>query len=117
MSKFIPDPQIQSLRAMRAGDIAFALPAPATMLIGKQSLATPQPIVFQSVVPPAPVDALVAVAGPFNESPVVGVADDFTLSVDVFQSVSLLTTNALEAIAGTPNESPVVGVAFGTSVV
>ena len=114
MSKFIPDPQIQSLVPMRAGDIAFA--QGGVMTIGKQSVATAQPIVGQSVAP-ATVDTLEAVSGPFNESPVVGVVDDTTLSVDALESVSLLTTNALEALSGTPGESPVVGVGTGTSVI
>ncbi|MGE5663132.1 MAG: hypothetical protein ACM31I_02240 [Deltaproteobacteria bacterium] len=114
MSKFIPDPQIQSLAPMRAGDIAFA--QGGVMTIGKQSVATAQPIVNQSK-SLASVESLGAVSGPFNESPVIGVADDFTLSVDALQSKSLGTTNALEALAGIFNETPVIGVGTGTSVV
>lgn len=114
MSKFIPDPQIQSLVPMRAGDIAFAQGGVIT--IGKQSLAIAQPIVSKSVALLS-AHALGAVSGPFNESPVVGNAFATTLSVDTSQSKSLATTNALEALSGTPGETPVVGVGTGTSVV
>ena len=114
MSKFIPDPQIQSLVPMRAGDIAFA--QGGVMTIGKQSVATAQPIVGQSVALAA-VESSGPVAGPFNESPVVGVVDAFTLSVDALQSKSLGTTDALEAVSGPFNETPVIGVGTGTSVI
>lgn len=115
MSKFIPDPQIQSLVPMRAGDIAFA--NGGTVTIGKQSVAITQPIVTQAPSLPAAVPALEAVSGPFNESPVVSVVDATTLSVNEAASVSLGTTNALETLSGSPSETPVVGVATGTSVI
>ena len=114
MSKFIPDPQIQSLVPMRAGDIAFA--SGGVITVGKQSTAIPQPIV-QMPKSLAAVDTLEAVAGPINESPLVGNVFATTLSVDTLQSKSLGTTDALEALSGTPSESPVVGVGTGTSVV
>lgn len=117
MSKFIPDPQIQSLKAMRAGDIAFALPSPATMTIGKQSTATAQPITLKSITPPPAVPAVNSPVATPSESPVVGEAFQTILSQDALQSISLTITNALETLAGTPSESPTVGVAFSTSVV
>lgn len=114
MSKFIPDPQIQSLVPMRAGDIAFA--QGGVMTIGKQSMAARSPEGLASASPVA-VPALEAVSGPFNESPVVGSAFATTLSVDALQSKSLGTTDALEAVSGPFNETPVIGVGTGTSVV
>lgn len=116
MSKFIPDPQIQSLRAMRAGDIAIALPTPVIAAVGKQSVAFVQPIVRQSE-SLAAVPSLEAVSGPFGESPVIGDVFATTLSTDTLQSKSLGTTNAIEAVSGPFNESPVVGVGTGTSVI
>jgi hypothetical protein len=117
MSKFLPDPQIQSLKAMRAGDIAIGLPTPQTAVIGVAHTATPQPIVTQAISPPAAVPSTEALAGTPSESPVVSSAFATTLSVNANQSKSLTTTEALEALSGTPSESPVVGVATGTSVV
>jgi hypothetical protein len=114
MSKFIPDPQIQSLRPMRAGDIAFA--NGGTMTIGKASSAVRSPEGLKSV-SLAAVPGTEAVVGPFNESPLVGVADMTDLSQDALQSKSLSTTNALEAVSGPFNESPTVGVGKATSVV
>lgn len=117
MSKFIPDPQVQQLRAMRAGDIAIALPTPLVMTIGKQSVATAQPIVTQPVTVGPAVQTLVALSGTPSESPVIGSSFATLLSQDALQSKSLSAIESLEALSGTPSESPVVGVGFATLVV
>jgi hypothetical protein len=114
MSKFIPDPQIQSLKAMRAGDIAFAAQTP---LLGVAPVATAQPIVNIPIAPPAPPPTLEALAGIPTEAPVLSVAFFETLSVDAAISVNPGTVDSLETLSGTPSETPTVGVAFGTSVV
>lgn len=113
MSKFIPDPQIQSLRPMRAGDIAFA--NGGTITIGKQSVAIPQPIVTQSK-SLTTVPSTEAIAGTPSESPMIGEATGTLLSQDTAISVNVGTTNALETLSGTPSESPTVGVGTSTSV-
>lgn len=117
MSKFIPDPQIQSLRAMRAGDIAIANPSPLVMTIGKSSVAFVQPLIQLSRVVPPAVPSLVALSGTPSESPVISRSFTTTLTQNVFKSVSVSAVNALEALAGTPSEAPTVGVAFTTSVI
>lgn len=119
MSKFLPDPQIQSLKAMRAGDIAFG--NGGNPVVGVLPLATAQPIVNIPIAPPAPPPTLEVVVSPPGETPAgPTVAPTFTLSVDAAMSVNLGggdVVNSLEALAGTPSETPTVGVAFGTSVV
>jgi len=117
MSKFVPDPCIQQMRAARAGDIAIALPSPLISTVGVQHTATPQPVISQSISPPAAAPSLEALSGMPSESPTVGSAFATTLSTNANQSKSLTTTEALETLAGIPSESPVVGVAHGTSVV
>ena len=49
MSRVLPDPQIVSLRAMRAGDIAMALPSPGTMTVGVTKSGVPSPEGLKSV--------------------------------------------------------------------
>jgi hypothetical protein len=117
MSKFIPDPQIQQLRAMRAGDIAIAQATPAIQTIGKSSVAFAQPLVVIPIAPPPAVPAVNSPVATPNESPVIGKATATTLSQDALQSISAVAVESLETLAGTPSESPVVGVAFTTSVV
>jgi hypothetical protein len=115
VSKFIPDPQIQSLKAMRAGDIAFALPNPATLAIGKMSRVIANVPQAKSL---TAVESLEAVAGtPSEVAGPVGVAFVTFPSADAFQSKSLGTVEALEALSGTPSESPVIGVGTGTAVI
>lgn len=117
MSKFIPDPQIQSLKAMRAGDIAFA--NGGNPVVGVAPLAFAQPIVNIPVTPPAPPPTLEAVVSPAGETPAGPTVAPTTRTSDD-AAISVLmggVTDALEALAGTPNETPTVGVAFGTSVV
>lgn len=114
MSKFIPDPQIQSLRPMRAGDIAFA--QGGTITIGKQSVALRSPEGIQSVAPVA-VPTTPAISGPFNESPVTGVVDTTSLSADASANITPVAVESTPAISGPFNESPLVGVKTGTSVV
>lgn len=115
MSKFLPDPQIQSLRAMRAGDIAFG--NGGTKTIGVVPVATAQPIVNIPIAPPAPTLTTPALAGTPTETPVVGVATATTLSQDTTISVNPTTVESLETLAGMPTETPTIGVSFGTSVV
>jgi hypothetical protein len=117
MSKFLPDPQIQSLRAMRAGDIAIALPTPQTMTIGTQAVASPQPVINKSITVAPAVPALQALSGTPSESPVIGVVPSTLTSQNANQSISVVAAESLETLSGTPSESPVVGVATGTLVV
>ena len=116
MSKFLPDPQIQSLRAMRAGDIAFGQPPSVPQVIGVSAVAQAQPIISQSVSPVA-VPSQGPVSGPFNASPVVGEATATTLSDNTAMSVSLTAVPTTPALSGTPSETPVVGVGTATSVI
>ena len=115
MSKFLPDPQIQSLKAMRAGDIAIGNGGTKTVAVS--AVATAQPIVTINIAPPAPVNALVSLAGTPTETPVLGVATATALSQDTTISVNVVAIESLETLAGTPAEAPTIGVAFGTSVV
>jgi len=114
MSKFLPDPQIQSLRAMRAGDIAFA--QGGTMTVGVQKIAFAQPLIqlARSLIA---VPDLGSVSSPAAETPTVGVAFTETLSVDALQSIPLLTSNSLVTPDVPAGEAPTVGVATSTSVV
>jgi hypothetical protein len=116
MSKFLPDPQIQSLRAMRAGDIAFGKPPAVPQLVGVSSVAQAQPIVTASVSPVA-APGQGPVSGPFNVAPVVGEATNTTLSQDAAISVSLSAVPTTPALDGTPSETPVVTVGTATSVI
>jgi hypothetical protein len=115
MSKFLPDPQIQSLRAMRAGDIAFASGGIVTVGVAHQAIA--QPIVNQPTAPPAPVQTLEPVVALASENPLVGVVDTTTLSQDALESINVAAVASLEALSGTPSETPVIGVATGTTVI
>jgi len=116
MSRFLPDPQIQSLRAMRAGDIAIALPTPVVSTVGVVPVATAQPIINTPETAVA-VPSDVALSGTPSEAPAVGSAFANTLSQDAAASENFLTANSLEALSGTPSESPVVGVGKSTSVI
>lgn len=117
MSKFLPDPQIQSLRAMRAGDIAFAQASPVAMTVGTQATASPQPVITKSITVAPAVPALQALSGTPSESPVVGVTPVTLTTQNSNQSVNVAAVESLETLSGTPSESPVVGVATGTLVV
>jgi hypothetical protein len=117
MSKFVPDPCIQQMRAARAGDIAIGIPTPIISTVGVAFTAITQPVIGQSISPPAAAPSLEPIAGTPSESPVVGSAFATTLSNNADQSKSLAAAESLETLSGTPSESPVVGVATGTSVV
>lgn len=117
MSKFLPDPQVQSLRAMRAGDIAIALPTPLIMTIGTQATAQAQPVVTQSITVAPAVPALEALSGTPAESPTLSAVATTETTQDTDQSKSLVAVESLETLSGTPSESPTVGVATGTVVV
>lgn len=114
MSKFLPDPQIQSLQAMRRGDIA--MPANPTKTVGVAAQALAQPIVTIAVAPVA-TPGQGPVSGPFNENPVVGAAFAETLSADAAIAVAPTAVPATPAITSMPSENPVVGVATATSVI
>jgi hypothetical protein len=119
MSRISPDPQIVSLRAMRAGDIAFAVNgAPGSMTVVVSPLATAQPIVGMAI--PTPV-ATPSQSGPDAapaETPTQTVSFSETTSQDPTKSVSVpAATESQETLAGTPSETPVVTVGKGTSVV
>ena len=116
MSKFLPDPQIQSLKAMRAGDIAFGQPPSVPQHVGVLAVAQAQPIVTQNISPVA-VPSQGPVSGPFNISPVVGEATNTTLSQNAAISVSSTAVPTTPALDGTPSETPVVGVSTATSVI
>lgn len=115
MSKFLPDPQNQQLRAMRRGDIALADGGVKT--IGVQPIAFAQPLVTKSIVVPAAVESLVALSGMPTEAPIVSRAIQTFLSFNANISINLTTTNALEPLSGTPSEAPTIGVAFTTTVI
>lgn len=119
MSKFLPDPQVQSLRAMRAGDISFALPTPLVSTIGVDFVAFAQPTTQESITFPAPVPAIEPLSGMPSEvgGPIV-VVPTTTLSEDALESINFpAAVPALETLAGMPSESPVIGVGFSTSVI
>lgn len=114
MSKILPDNQIFSLKAMRSG--AIAAPPPVSLAVGvsKQVFAQPLLQISKSL---TAVESLAAAPVPINESPVVGSAFAFTLSVDALQSKSLAAVESLEPLTAMPSESPTVGVALSTSVI
>lgn len=114
MSKFLPDPQIQSLKAMRAGDIAIG--NGGTITVGVAPVAVAQPIVNIPIAPTTS-NSLETLAGTPSETPVVSVVPTTLLSQDTTISVTPTTVESVETLAGTPTETPTVGVAFGTSVV
>lgn len=118
MSRISPDPQIVSLRAMRAGDIAFAVNgAPGPVTVGVSPLATAQPIVGTPI--PTPV-ATPSQSGPDAapaETPTPTVSFSETTSQDPTKSFSVAATESQETLAGTPSETSVVTVGKGTSVV
>jgi hypothetical protein len=114
MSKFIPDPQIQSLQAMRRGDIA--MPANPTKAVGVVPVAQAQPIVTQAVAPVA-APGQGPLAGIFNENPVTSNTFVTTLSDDAAISVNPSAALTTPAITSMPAETPVVGVAKATSVI
>jgi hypothetical protein len=120
MSRVLPDPQIQSLRAMRAGDIAFALPNPAVMAVGVQSVALPLPTADVSIPTPAAVPSTPSLAGnPAEIGGPVGVAPATTLSQDAPISVTIpATVNTLVTVDG-PFDPGTITVTVGkaTSVV
>lgn len=114
----LPDPQIQSFRAMRAGAIAFGIPTPAVHEVGvvKEATAQPRKAVNAQV---DTVAAQQALDGTPAEAPVV-TAPSFltTLSHDVLKTIGTLNAViATESLSGTPAEAPTIGVGISTSVV
>jgi hypothetical protein len=116
MSRMLPDPQIQSYRAMRAGAIAFGLPTPSTHVVGVVTLAYVQPIAAQAKSLGA-ADAVEALAGSPSESCPIGQAFTTSIGIDAPASKSLVAVDSVPALAGNPNESPGIGVSFTTNVV
>lgn len=117
MSKFLPDPQVQSLRAMRAGDIAIALPTPLVMTVGTNAVAEAQPVVGVSITVAPAVPTTPALSGTPAESPTLTAVATTETTQNTAQSKSLVAVESLETLSGTPSESPTVGVATGTVVV
>ena len=117
MSRFQPDPQIQQLRAARAGIVALRQPAEVieqTIGVGQAGVISPfgnKPIM------PVSVPSVMALAGTPSSAPTVGHSFATTKSVNNSASISLVPSNSLEALAGTPSETPVVVVAPTTSVI
>lgn len=132
MSRTLPDPQIVQLRAVRAGDIAVALPSPATATVIVSSLAAPSPLILPVVTlsPAAPslgtIDGTPSqTAGPVGESFVTILSQDVLKSVDLngggsfpgifFTLVALDGTPEIDL--GTGGSFPALTVIHGTSVV
>lgn len=116
MSSFSVDPQIQQLRAARAGDIAFASPSPAVHTIGKA----------HRVIANVPLSGTALLTAVLSDEPLSGMPSETAgpivtafvtqPSADTFETASLAATEALETLTGTLVESPVIGVGTGTSV-
>jgi hypothetical protein len=119
MSRFSVDPQIQQLRAARAGAIAFIGPAPVT--VGKISVASvvpPPPNAVKNVMPSAPVFALISPAGTPSETLTLttpGFAAD--LAASGLKAVNMAATGSLESLTALFSEAPTVGVNKTTTVV
>lgn len=132
MSRILPDPQIVQLRAMRAGDIAIALPSPATATVGVAPLAAASPLVLPmiTVTPAAPSQGTIDgtpsdTAGPVGESFATTLTQDVLISVGLsgagsfpeifFTLVTLDGTPEIDLITG--GTHPALTVTHGTSVV
>lgn len=114
MSRYTVDPQIQQLRAMRLGDIAFS---GETVVVALSTLAAPSPYADKAL-SPATVDTRETLAGSPSETPAVGVAFTRIVSANAPpENVSISAVDTRETLAGNPSESPTVGVGTGTSVV
>lgn len=117
MSRVSPDPQIQQLRAARAGAVALSLPTLTIAELGVVALGVLSPQGAVMVTPVAQ-DSVVVVAGTPAVGPLgLGKSKATTLSKNVLKSISLSSVKSLETLSGTPTTSPVIGVVPGTSVV
>ena len=117
MSKVTPDPQIQQLRAARAGAVALSLPTLTIAELGVVALGVLSPQGAKVVMPVAQ-DSVVVVAGTPAAGPVsLGKSKSTTVSKNVQKSVSVPLSNSLETLSGTPTASPLIGVVPGTSVI
>ena len=116
MSRVSPDPQIQQLRAAKAGAVALSLPTLTIAQLGVVALGVLSPQGAKVVAPDAQesVAAVVALAG---ASPTMAKMDATTLSTNVQESISMTAVDSLETLSGTPTLSPVIGVVTGTSVI
>jgi hypothetical protein len=111
MSKFAIDPQVQSLRAMRAGDIAIALPTPVVLAVGVAPVAFAQPRLALAYGVTS-VESIVAVTATPAESAAVSAPFVTNLSTDTYKPISIACPNTLEALTAMPSQSPVVGIGF-----
>lgn len=117
MSRFSPDPQIQQLRAARAGIVAGVHPAELIQqTIGVTQAGVISPFGAKPIMPVA-TPSIEALAGMPTMAPTVGEAVSTTKSDNTSASISPTPTNSIETLAGTPNETPVVVVAPTTSVI
>ena len=117
MSRVTPDPQIQQLRAARAGAVALSLPTLTIAELGVVALGVLSPQ-GAKVVSPVALDSVPAVTATPSVGPIVlGKSKATTLSTNVQKSKSLSSVNSLETLAGTPTASPVIGILTGTSVI
>lgn len=120
MSRVQPDPMIQQLRAMRAGDIAFARGQVAAILVGVAPVAAPLPVANISIPTPVatptqnPPDAT-----PSETTTPPVVAPTTLLSQDSTPSISLsAASESLVTIDGPFDPGTIsVTVGKGTSVV
>ncbi len=114
MSKALPDPQIQTIRAARAGAIAFGdagtLTPPTTVVQANVDVVIAIPI-SAAAVPTTP-----ALSGTPGESPAIGIVDDTRINVEAAAALSVTAVPTTVALSGTPAESPTIGVGVGTSV-
>ena len=137
MSRVLPDPQIVSLRAMRAGDIAMALPSPGTMTVSVSKSGVPSPEGTKSVTVSAAVpatngpDATPSIDMTNGSFTFLGVVDSFTLSQDFNKLVDLSGSGSFPEIfftvltsfdmptrdLSTGGTFPALTVTHGTSVV
>ena len=137
MSRVLPDPQIVQLRAMRAGDIAVAIPSPDTMTVGATKFAATSPEGVKAVTVSAAVpttngpDATPSIDMTNGSFTFLGVVDSFTLTQDAsfniglsgagsfpeifFELVSLTSMPTRDLV--TTGTFPALTVTHGTSVV
>lgn len=114
MSKFTVHPQIQQLKAVAAGDIAFAA---QSATVGTSNVVATQPFIFLSR-SAAAAESTVALTATPAETPVLPAGTFLVnLSHNTNQSASLTAVDALVTLAATPAEAPTVGVGKAFQVV
>lgn len=113
MSKILPDPQIQTLRAARAGAIAFG---DGGTIAPTAAVGTTVDVTIEVPISAAAVPSTPALSGTPGESPAIGVVDDTRINVEAAAALSVTAVPSTPALSGTPAESPTIGVGIGTSV-